>query len=54
MKRAAQLLQQKQITVSEVAYEVGFTDPSYFTKCFRAQFGISPSEYTQQTMNTAG
>ncbi len=45
MKRAAQLLEQEAGTVSEIAYEVGFSDPSYFTKCFRVQYGVSPSEF---------
>ncbi len=45
LKRAAQLLEQDYGTVAEIAYEVGFSDPSYFTRCFRRQFGILPSEY---------
>lgn len=45
MKRASQLLQSQMGSIAEVAYEVGFHDPSYFTKCFRLEFGVSPSEY---------
>ncbi len=33
--------------VSEVAYSVGFSDPKYFTKCFKAEFGITPREYAK-------
>jgi signal transduction histidine kinase/DNA-binding response OmpR family regulator len=45
LKRASQLLQKKSATVVEIAYEVGFNNPSYFAECFRTQFGTSPSEY---------
>jgi len=45
MKRAAEMILNGQGTISEIAYEVGFNDPSYFTKCFRNEFGIPPSEY---------
>ena len=44
IKRAYQLLEQNTLTVSEVAYEVGFKDIAYFRKCFKAQMGINPSE----------
>ena len=44
LKRAYQLLATSGKNVSEVAYEVGFTAPSYFTKCFKDEFGISPSD----------
>ena len=44
LKRAYQLLAATGKSVSEVAYEVGFTAPSYFTKCFKDEFGISPSD----------
>jgi YesN/AraC family two-component response regulator len=44
LKKGRQLLQTTRKTVSEVAYEVGFTAPSYFTKCFKDEFGISPSD----------
>ena len=46
LKRAAQLLEKKSATIVEIAYEVGFNNPSYFAECFRQQFGKSPSEYT--------
>jgi signal transduction histidine kinase/ligand-binding sensor domain-containing protein/DNA-binding response OmpR family regulator len=47
LKRAAQLLEQSQMTISEVAYEVGFNNPKYFAKYFKAEFGILPSAYLQ-------
>jgi len=43
LKEARQLLQQGDLNVSEVAYSVGFTDPKYFSSCFKKQFGQSPS-----------
>lgn len=47
LKRAAQLLQASQLNVSEVAYRVGFGDVKYFRKCFREQFGKTPTEYVK-------
>lgn len=45
LKRAAQLLEKKSATIVEIAYEVGFNNPSYFAECFRQQFGKPPSEW---------
>lgn len=45
LKRAAQLLQESQLTVSEIAYEVGFNNPKYFRKYFKDEFGVLPSQY---------
>ena len=45
LKRAVQLLQQKEYNVSEVAYMVGFTDPKYFSKEFNKQYGKTPSKF---------
>ena len=44
LKRGRQLLEKGGKNISEIAYEVGFSAPSYFTKCFKDEFGISPSE----------
>ena len=44
LKKGRELLQTTTKNISEVAYEVGFTAPSYFTKCFKDEFGISPSD----------
>lgn len=44
LNRGYQLLVKGDKNISEVAYEVGFTAPSYFTKCFKDEFGISPSD----------
>ena len=44
LQKGRQLLQTTDKTISEVAYEVGFTAPSYFTKCFKDEFGVSPSD----------
>ncbi|MEM1119117.1 MAG: two-component regulator propeller domain-containing protein [Bacteroidota bacterium] len=48
LKRAAHLLKQKKINVSEVAYKVGFKDPRYFSKCFQKEFAQTPSQFMEQ------
>ena len=48
LKRAEQMFAEKKISVSEVAYSVGFNDLSYFGKCFKRKYGLSPSEYNQK------
>lgn len=45
LKRAAQLLRQSQQNVSEVAYQVGFNNPKYFSKYFKEEFGVLPSNF---------
>ena len=45
LRKAALYLKQNKLTVTEVMYMVGFTTPSYFSKCFKARFGVTPSEY---------
>ncbi len=47
MKKAAMLLKQQRFTVAEVMYMVGFSNHSYFSKCFQATFGITPKEYAK-------
>jgi len=47
LKRAAQLLRETDKTVSEISYMVGFSNPSYFSKCFQKQFGIRPIDMRQ-------
>lgn len=46
LKKAAQLLAQGHTQVSQVAYQIGFSDPKYFSKSFKNYFGKSPSEYS--------
>jgi len=48
LHKARRLLQGSDKSISEIAYEVGFTAPSYFTKCFKDEFGVSPSDLTSQ------
>ncbi len=48
LKKAASVLQQNsQLTISELAYMVGFSSPNYFSRAFRAFFGVTPSEYSE-------
>lgn len=48
LKRAAEMIKQRTNTVTQVGYAVGFNDQSYFTKCFKKQFGVTPSEFLQE------
>ena len=48
IKRACLLLKNDDSIVSEVAYKCGFSDPKYFSRCFRQSVGMSPSEYKNQ------
>lgn len=47
LKLAAQLLKKSEINISQVGYAVGFNNHSYFTKCFKKQFGMSPSDFAK-------
>lgn len=48
LKKAASLLAASDMTIAEIAYEVGFSSPSYFTKCYKEQFGESPTEFLKR------
>ena len=48
LKRAAQLLKMQRYRVSDVAFEVGFTDIKHFRECFKKEFGLSPTEYKNE------
>lgn len=45
IKKALRLLKNDQLSITEVAYEVGFSDPKYFSRCFKAEMGMAPSAY---------
>lgn len=48
LKKAASLLASSEKTISEITYEVGFTSPSYFTKCYKEHFGESPTDFLKR------
>ncbi|WP_320020079.1 two-component regulator propeller domain-containing protein [Labilibaculum manganireducens] len=48
LKRASQLLEQESMSISEIAYAVGFKDLSHFRKCFRQMYGMNATEYKQK------
>lgn len=48
LKYACALLKKKTTSISEVAYATGFSSPKYFTKCFKEEFGMTPTEYQSQ------
>ena len=52
MKKAEMLLKQKKLSISEVAFTVGFSDPKYFSKSFRSQYGKPPSQYLEELGDT--
>lgn len=47
LKKGAELLTRTERNVSEIAYDVGFSSPTYFTRCFREYFGVNPTEYAK-------
>lgn len=51
LKRAAQLLRIKGVTVSDAMYDVGFSHRSYFSKCFKEMFGVTPKTYAKEYNN---
>jgi AraC-like DNA-binding protein len=48
LKIAARKMIEGQHNVSEIAYQVGFSDPGYFSKCFKQQFGVPPKDYADE------
>jgi AraC-like DNA-binding protein len=48
LKRAAQLIKSKKMTIGEIMDETGFTNHSYFAKCFKNEFNMSPREYSEK------
>ena len=51
LKRAASLLASTDKTIAEITYEVGFSAPSYFTKCYKDYFGESPTDFLKRMKN---
>jgi len=47
LKHAALMLTKNVGNISEIAFAVGFNDPKYFSRCFKAEFGLSPKEYQE-------
>jgi len=47
LEKAKKLMQRRQHNISQVAFETGFTSPSYFTKCFKKKFGMLPNTYLE-------
>ena len=54
IKRAAQLLEERQYNITEVTYMVGMNDSRYFAKCFKNTYGVTPSEYRRQCLEGKG
>ena len=48
LKKAASLLASSNMTIAEVGYEVGFSSPSYFAKCYKEEFGESPTDFLKR------
>ncbi len=50
LRKAALLIEKNFGTIAEIAYEVGFKEPSYFTKCFQKKYNVVPSEYNSRSI----
>jgi len=51
LKKAQQLLTDSKFTIGEIAYRVGFSDTDYFRKCFKSEFGMSPTDYMKNSVS---
>lgn len=51
LSKALQLLNKTSGNISEIAFETGFSSPSYFSKCFQKKYGYSPSDYLQSKID---
>lgn len=51
IEKAKQLLIDNQLNISEVAYEVGYSEPKYFSNVFKKMVGMTPSSYRKQQRN---
>ena len=49
LNKAARLIERNFGNISEIALEVGFSNPSYFAECFKKQFGVVPSQYYRKS-----
>ncbi len=49
LEQAKQLIKESHASMSEIAYDVGFSSPAYFSRCFRDKYGISPTEFAEQS-----
>jgi len=54
IKNAKRLLSMNNIKISEVAFKVGFSDPKYFSRCFKIEYGLTPSEFKDSLINGEG
>lgn len=52
LKRAAQMLRESQLNISEIAYSCGFNNPKYFSRYFKDEFGMLPSQYQENESNS--
>jgi len=48
LKRGLQLLEKSQMNIAEIAYEVGFNSPRYFSKYFKEEYGVLPTAYAKR------
>ncbi len=52
LNKAAKLIENNRGNISEIALEVGFSNPSYFAECFKKHFGVAPTQYHRKSNNT--
>jgi len=50
LKRAAEMLKSRTDSVSQIAFQVGFNNPSYFAECFKKMYAMTPSKYAADSM----
>jgi len=50
LTHARRLLDNRSLSIADVAYDTGFSDPDYFSKVFRREFGCTPSQFRERTL----